>query len=84
MDACRLGRGGAGAAVSREDWVRLTPAVRVEWSEQEAYLQAIYLHPRMQQEWTWDALITIAPAGAFRVVDLADLRVPPAWNGPYR
>lgn len=38
----------------------------------------------MGEPWTHDALITFGPSGEFRIVDLADLRVPPGTNGPYR
>ena len=66
----------------REDWVRVTPPIAVEWEEQRAFLHALYLNPGTV--WTYDALITFGSLGEFRVVALADVRVPPGTNGPYR
>jgi hypothetical protein len=68
----------------REDWVRVTPPITVEWAEESGFLHALRLNPRMGQAWTHDALITFGPRGEFRVVALDDVRVPPGTNGTYR
>ena len=68
----------------REDWVRVTPPISIEWSGENAFLHALYLNPKMGEPWTHDALITHGPNGEFRIVALDDCRVPPGTNGPYR
>ena len=60
----------------RLDWIRFTPPLKVEWEVEVVYLQAMHEDDEV-------CLISFGARGELKRVFMADLRVPPGWNGPW-